>query len=215
MVKKNIELELQALILLQAQLGLMKTLNGDVDKEDEIMTIVIRKSKDEYDALINNKQRTPSNESTRTDMPIKKPQDLEIAKKLVKSEKITENLKSELKQQDSLSRQIAKDAVLNGTKSDESDLKIERPVSARKKEIDNLNAKFDNINQSNKRAVSNLRLREEEDDDNDDIQASASAYNYESSSNQIVNSLALNYLQHTGVNSEAELARRAECINLF
>ena len=74
MIKKNIELELQALILLQAQLGLVKSLSGDKNdrEEDEIMSIVIRKSKDEYDALINNRQRTNN-----PNMPIQRAQDLE------------------------------------------------------------------------------------------------------------------------------------------
>lgn len=207
MIKKNIELELQALILLQAQLGLMKSSNNIVDKEDEIMTIVIRKSKDEYDALVNSKQ----------DMPIKKPQDLEIAKKLVKSEEITENLKSELEQQDYLSRKLVKDAVLNGTKSEETNIKsTNRPVSARKtKDLDEATYNLENMRlnekQSPKRSVSNLKLRRQDNDDDDDIQASSSNTSNESSNNQIVNNLALNYLQQTGVNSEAELARRAEC----
>ena len=108
MVKKNIELELQALILLQAQLGLVKTIGSDnkLEQDDEIMSIVIRKSKDEYDALLNSRQRTAS-----SNMPIQKQQDLEIAKKIVKSEQITENLKSEYENQDYLNRKLVKDAV--------------------------------------------------------------------------------------------------------
>jgi len=224
MIKKNIELELQALILLQAQLGLVKSMTGTVDgdqkHDDEIMNIVIRKSKDEYDALLNGHLRT-SNTSNQT--AIQRPQDLEIAKRILKSEEITENLKNELEQQDYLNRKIIKD-VVNGT-SQLSDNQLQfRPNSARKianksnNEIDEQTAyNLDKLTlrDNSKRSVSNMKIRQEDDDD-DDIQTSHSAAAYSSTSSssdhdQIVNNLAMNYLQQTGVNSESELARRAEC----
>ena len=229
MIKKNIELELQALILLQAQLGLVKSMTGTVDgdqsNDDEIMNIVIRKSKDEYDALLNGRQRS-FNPSSQT--AIQRPQDLEIAKRILKSEEITENLKNELVQQDYLNRKIIKDAV-NGTAqlSDNEPNRNHqqfRPNSARKttnksnEDIDDTasyNLDKLSLRDNSKRSVSNMKIRQEEieDDDDDDIQTSHSAGASSSSSNhqQIVNNLAKNYLQQTGVNSEAELTRRAEC----
>ena len=61
-----------------------------------------------------------------------------------------------------------------------------------------------------------IRQENEYDDDDDDVQASISLpsqnnNNSNSNNQQIVNNLAMNYLQNSGVNSEAELARRAEC----
>lgn len=58
MVRKNVELELQALVLLQYQLGIIPSdrpaATGD---DDEIMAIVIKKSKDEYDSLMKSRQQ--------------------------------------------------------------------------------------------------------------------------------------------------------------
>ena len=213
MIKKNIELELQALILLQAQLGLVKSLSGDKNdrEEDEIMSIVIRKSKDEYDALINNRQRTNN-----PNMPIQRAQDLEMAKKIIKSEEISENLKNEFEQQDYLNRKITKDAVLNGTIQEEIQPKAARPISARKnQQADLKEAEYNldklRISDNKKRSVSNLKLRQEEEEDDDDV-VQASTSTSSTNQQQIVNNLAMNYLQTSGVNSEAELTRRAECI---
>ena len=85
MVRKNVELELQALVLLQHQLGLIRSnirqderapvqQNHPGTSEDEIMQMVMKKSKDEYDALMNSKK---SSNSSLLDLPIKKPEDLE------------------------------------------------------------------------------------------------------------------------------------------
>ena len=166
MVKKNIELELQALILLQAQLGLVKTIGSDnkLEQDDEIMSIVIRKSKDEYDALLNSRQRTAS-----SNMPIQKQQETNLRKP--KQTNINEELEAAGYSLDKL----------------------------------RLNDK------NNKRSVSNMKIRQENeyDDDDDDVQASVALPS--NNNQQIVNNLAMNYLQGSGVNSEAELARRAEC----
>jgi hypothetical protein len=214
MVKKNIELELQALILLQAQLGLVKTIGSDnkLEQDDEIMSIVIRKSKDEYDALLNSRQRTAS-----SNMPIQKQQDLEIAKKIVKSEQITENLKSEYENQDYLNRKLVKDAVLNGTVTQE-ETNIRKPKQTNiNEELEAAGYSLDKLrlnDKNNKRSVSNMKIRQENeyDDDDDDVQASvALPSNNNHNNQQIVSNLAMNYLQGSGVNSEAELARRAEC----
>ena len=211
MVKKNIELELQALILLQAQLGLVKTIGSDnkLEQDDEIMSIVIRKSKDEYDALLNSRQRTAS-----SNMPIQKQQDLEIAKKIVKSEQITENLKSEYENQDYLNRKLVKDAVLNGTVTQE-ETNLRKPKQTNiNEELEAAGYSLDKLrlnDKNNKRSVSNMKIRQENeyDDDDDDVQASVALPS--NNNQQIVNNLAMNYLQGSGVNSEAELARRAEC----
>ena len=131
MVRKNVELELQALVLLQYQLGIIqseKELNAA--NGDEIMAIVMRKSKDEYDSLMRSRQLTsspqqPAKSSGGTaDIPLKKPQDLETAKKLVKSEKLVENLKQELHEQDKINRIIVQEELTEPV--------VKRPASARK-----------------------------------------------------------------------------------
>ena len=83
MIRKNIELELQALVLLQHQLGIIKSTKDSLTdgsmNEDEIMAIVIKKSKDEYDMLMNSRNKITDNQQN----------DLETAKKIVKkSEKL-------------------------------------------------------------------------------------------------------------------------------
>ena len=55
MVRKNVELELQALVLLQYQLGIIRS-DRPGDEDDEIMAIVMKKSKDEYESLMKSRQ---------------------------------------------------------------------------------------------------------------------------------------------------------------
>ena len=152
MIRKNIELELQALILLQHQLGLVKPTEG-LNDDDEIMQIVIRKSKDEYDSLLSSRQR--GNQAT-VDMPIKKPQDLEIATKLVKSEKIVENLKSELDQQDYLNKKIIEEELESKP--------IERPKSSRKS-VNEAAKGMERMNLEEPRPKSRQIRRNDDDDD--------------------------------------------------
>ena len=102
MVRKNIELELQALILLQYQLGLVKSTPTNTE-EDAIMAIVIKKSKDEYDALTAKGGRHNAASTS----------DLETAKKLVKSDRLVESLRNELDQQDYLNRKIVDQELSN------------------------------------------------------------------------------------------------------
>lgn len=107
MVRKNVELELQALVLLQYQLGIIRS-DREAGKgdDDEIMAIVMKKSKDEYEMLMRSRQPNRS-----VELPIQRAQDLETAKKLVKSERLVENLKQELNQQEIINRKILKDEL--------------------------------------------------------------------------------------------------------
>ena len=138
MVRKNVELELQALVLLQHQLGLIRSNSRQGEKapvqqqhagatEDEIMEMVMKKSKDEYEALMNSKKSSTSSSSI--ELPIKKPEDLETAKKLVKSQELVENLKHELDEQDYINNKLIKEELTNKSSSS-SNRPVERPMSA-------------------------------------------------------------------------------------
>lgn len=123
MVRKNIELELQALILLQYQLGIIKSGNDSINSDDDkIMQLVIKKSADEYQSIV--KSRNAS-QNSRCEMESK---DYETAKKLVKSNELVEALNDELDQQEYLNRKILKENL----KKPASD----RPASARKSKVE-------------------------------------------------------------------------------
>jgi len=87
MCRKNIELELQAILLLQLQLGVMASLYNN---DDEIMRIIIQKSK---------------NESEKAKPNISK-HEMEIAKDIAQSKDTVKSLNKELKAQDKLTKQI-------------------------------------------------------------------------------------------------------------
>ena len=135
MVRKNVELELQALVLLQHQLGLIKRNSPSTKKQhqedgdDEIMRMVMQKSKDEYEALTAKTNNKASAESTTT-MPIKRVEDLETAKKLIKSHELVDNLRQELDQQDKISNKLIRDELKSKNKND--DIERERPQSSRR-----------------------------------------------------------------------------------
>lgn len=124
MVRKNIELELQALILLQYQLGIIKSGTGEAknDDDDEIMQLVIKRSADEYDSLMKSRDK---GKTYQHDM---KPQDFETAKKLVKQKELVEVLSDELDQQEYLNRKILKENLKNPTS--------DRPASARRTQVE-------------------------------------------------------------------------------
>lgn len=114
MIRKNVELELQALVLLQYQLGIIRSSDGlnsgTNTNDDEIMAIVMKKSKDEYDLLMKSRNAASS---SRTELPVRREQDLETAKKLVKSERLVDGLKNELSQQEEINRKIVRDELRN------------------------------------------------------------------------------------------------------
>lgn len=188
-MRKNVELELQALVLLQYQLGLIKPESKEAANDDEIMAIIMKKSKDEYDLLMNSNrhQRQPAataaaavGGSSNVDLPIKKPKDLETAKQLVKSEELVENLKQELDQQEYLNRKIVQDELKNkhNTGAGASTARLDRPMSAKKittPRDDNVSSRMQNmrlddrnLNNSGGRHK-NERKNIHEDEDDDDI----------------------------------------------
>lgn len=184
MVRKNVELELQALVLLQCQLGLIKTGDNSQENDDQIMALVIKKSKDEYDSLMNTKQKSPN---PTPNLPVQKPQDIETAKKIAnKSDRIVESLKNELDQQDLLNKKIIEEQLTKSPVSNSSSINLrDRPLSAKRT----------NLNDDSKRTFNleklNLEDRRKRDEDDDDIVAGARG---SESSHQIVNNLAQNYL---------------------
>jgi hypothetical protein len=190
MVRKNVELELQALVLLQYQLGLIKIdneLTNAATNDDEIMSIVIKKSRDEYEALMNSRQSGRSQSTTAAaagpDLPVQKPQDLETAKKLVKSERLAENLKQELNQQDHINRKLVRDELRNNNAqpaapSSHKEAFGERPASAAKRNTANAgsgggdqlrdrfqNMKFNEESGSSKSHARNVSKKTDEDDE--------------------------------------------------
>ncbi len=158
MVRKNVELELQALVLLQYQLGIIKPGQGggsgggalsEAITDDEIMSLVIKKSKDEYDAVMSSKQRTAaasSNHSSSSNSnnnnsnnssnatAIQKSSDLETAKKLIKSDRFMENLQSELDQQDFINKKLVEEEL--SPKGRLTNASVERPMSASRKSLE-------------------------------------------------------------------------------
>ena len=141
MVRKNVELELQALVLLQHQLGIIKGKDkGEKQRhhqhrhhnenDDEIMKMVMKRSKDEYEALMQSKKKNADFEDDAS-LPIQRAEDLETAKKLVKSDELVNNLKNELDQQDKINHQIVKEELADSTPKTSS--RVERPASAASK----------------------------------------------------------------------------------
>ncbi len=118
MVKKNVELELQALILLQFQLGL-KNRRGEakVTEDDEIMAMVIMRSKDEYEE----KARKGKTEQAELETALKISQESEV---------IERSLQYEIDQQAYLSRRAVKKEMKN---EGEIETTVDRPVSALKR----------------------------------------------------------------------------------
>lgn len=144
MVRKNIELELQALILLQYQLGIIKSGNSAINSDDDnIMQLVIKKSADEYDSLIKSRNTA---QSSKNEM---KSQDYETAKKLAKSNELVEVLNDELDQQEYLNRKILKENL----KKPASD----RPISARKSKVEDY-FKDMKIQDSSRNAEGNAKI---------------------------------------------------------
>ena len=170
MVRKNVELELQALVLLQHQLGLIRSNSRQDEKapvqqqhagvtEDEIMQMVMKKSKDEYEALMNSKKSSTSSSSI--ELPIKKPEDLETAKKLVKSQELVENLKHELDEQDYINNKLIKEELTNKSSSI-SNRPVERPMSAARQQqskIKNYNDDDDDVVQT-RNTFDKMKLQE-------------------------------------------------------
>ena len=194
MIRKNVELELQALVLLQYQLGIIKTgqvggsnTGGSDITDDEIMALVIKKSKDEYDAVMNSKQRSRSVENDY--MPMPKSQDMETANKLVKSDRFMENLQTELDQQAYINKQLVLGELNSKLQV------VERPISASKKNIEILremkSMKLEESSKSDGGAAggsAGYRQNKYADDD-DDIVSSDQASNA-----KLVNHLAENIL---------------------
>ncbi len=110
MVKKNVELELQALILLQFQLGVNRRgKEVKVAEEDEIMAMVIMRSKDEYE------ERARLGKAEQ-----------ETAQRISEeSEEIEKSLQYEIDQQAYLARRAVKKEMKN-----EAGIATDRPVSA-------------------------------------------------------------------------------------
>jgi hypothetical protein len=180
MIRKNVELELQALVLLQYQLGILdKNVNGRQASsasvtDDEIMALVLKRSKDEYDALMRNNNK--SNE-------------IEIAKNLLKSDQLIQNLKTELDQQDYINRKIVKEelntnknktsenvSILNNNTSNNSTSKSKERKYSDSKRVYDL-----------PKELQNLKLKTHITEDDDDIVT-------KTDSNSIVNNLAKNIL---------------------
>ncbi|RNA16661.1 cilia- and flagella-associated 36 isoform X1, partial [Brachionus plicatilis] len=144
MVRKNIELELQALILLQYQLGIIKSGSGEAKSdEDKIMELVIKKSADEYDSKVNSRNKTKNYQHEM------QPEDYDIAKKLVKSNELVEVLNDELDHQEHLNRKILKENLKNPSS--------DRPVSARKSRLEDQikSMKIDGSNDAEKSRMVN------------------------------------------------------------
>ena len=187
MIRKNVELELQALVLLQHQLGLIKSSNHDDKKnneEDEIMALVIKRSKDEYDTIMNNRKKT-----NEFDLPIQKAQDLETAKKIIKSD-VMDDLKTELNKNDYLSKKIVEEQLIkkpgDGPTSSSSSF---RPMSAKKNQIDDVSSRFsDNLKLDDRNSI---RKKTYDDDDDDVVSNKASS---SASAAKLANNLTQNIL---------------------
>ena len=95
------------------------------------MAIVIRKSKDEYDAILGNKSASmPSNRRSASPEIKLKSSELETAKKIVKADEIVEHLKNEFDQQDYMNKKLVKHELVHEAASGVS-ITSERPISAR------------------------------------------------------------------------------------
>ena len=197
MIRKNIELELQALVLLQHQLGIIKSTNDSLTdgsmNEDEIMAIVIKKSKDEYDMLMNSRNKITDNQQN----------DLETAKKIVKkSEKLVETIKNDLEHQDHISKKIVKETLETSSNND-------RPSSAKPKP-NSFSQQFEKISLNDDEKIygnnvnkKNASSKYDHDDDDDVVErfarpasrvSSARPNQQHQNQNQQVNNLAQNYL---------------------
>ncbi len=196
MIRKNIELELQALVLLQHQLGIIKSTSDPLTdgnmNDDEIMAIVIKKSKDEYDMLMRSRNNISNNQQT----------DLETAKKIVKkSEKLVETIKNDLEHQDHISKKIVKETLETSSGNNE------RPSSAKPKP-NSFSQHFEQIslNDDEKRYDNNRKIissKYNNDDDDDVVEnftrpasriSSVRSNQQQQNQNQQVNNLAQNYL---------------------
>jgi hypothetical protein len=147
MVRRNVEIELQSLLLLQHKLGLIDTTAGlKMETDDEkIMSIIINKSKEEYDAIYKatkggieaNRGHVHSSMTSRED-------DNEVAYTIAKkSSIIIDNLKNELDQNDFEKRQMMKSelAFSDDTTQKLHDLHInKRPPSSHKVILNNKNS---------------------------------------------------------------------------
>lgn len=194
MIRKNVELELQALVLLQYQLGIIRSdkntaphhgntnttnnNNNNNSNDDEIMAIVIKKSKDEYDSLMKSRQQSKSSSSAANyDLPVRKPQDLEIAKKLVNSN-LKDDLRQELNQQENINRKLVEDElhssddVVTKKIASTNAYNNERPMSAAKRSVVDLDSrmqamKFEEADRG-RRPQSGRKNRPNDDDSDDD-----------------------------------------------
>lgn len=186
MIRKNVELELQALVLLQYQLGIIRHDGSQSISDDEIMALVIKKSKDEYDAVMNSKNRSRG----AVEMPIQREQDYETAKKLVKSDRLMENLKTELDQQEYINKKLVQEELSVAKKPLPSQTP-DRPVSASRKSHD-VSTRLENLSLDRDRNNAGVNYRRaRHDDDDDDIVSSTAAA---AASSKIVNNLAENIL---------------------
>jgi hypothetical protein len=195
MARKNVELELQALVLLQYQLGIIKPGSAagasDSITDDEIMSLVIKKSKDEYEAVMKSKQRAASEPSSAT-VAIQKSSDLETAKKLIKSDRLIENLQSELDQQAFINKKLVEEEL--SPKGRLTNAHVERPMSASRKSLEIASKLQDmKLNESRKASESGKGDKSSKfADDDDDIVSSTR--DEHSSPSKAVNHLAENIL---------------------
>jgi hypothetical protein len=218
MVRKNVELELQALVLLQYQLGIIKpgshasggSVSTDNMADDEIMSLVIKKSKDEYDAMLNTKQRgatgtAPSSKpsgggsggaSAAPPEPIQKSSDMETAKKLSKSDRFMENLQNELDQQDYINKKLVEEEL--SPKGRLTNTNVERPMSASRKSLEIASKMQDmRLSESRNAGAGASGGRSKYNDDDDDIVAYGHDQKH-SSPSKTVNHLAENILAVCG-----------------
>lgn len=130
MIKKNVELELQALLLLQFQLGMAQKDMRAFNDGDEIMAIVIQKSRDEYERG----SRATSSEASSQPAAINK-SEMEMAKKIVcDSDHIERSLQYEIDQQAYLNRKMIKHEIKQpGLETTGSSSEQARPASAAKR----------------------------------------------------------------------------------
>jgi len=113
MIRKNVELELQALVLLQCQLGLFTDM---IENEDHILSIVIQRSKDEYERrsiLVTN-------------------EDFKIARDIADSKEATKALQKDFEQQDDINKRLL-EMKLNSGNNDKK-IELSRPASSKPKQ---------------------------------------------------------------------------------
>jgi hypothetical protein len=201
MIKKNVELELQALILLQYQLGLLQSSASIVDKEDEIMAIVMRKSKDEYEAMMSNKKKFDNQynnqQPQQVRLPAQRDQDMETAKRLARAESLMMSLKSEIDQQEVAHAKLIEEQLKSKSSSNLSsgisvtkDYKTVRPesVDKSKRELDSSFGLSKDL--SKLKLDSQVKPKPNYDDDDDIVAKSYGS----TDKNKLANSIVHSYL---------------------